>query len=88
MADMKIPPGAAQPPALRPMAPARTEAVRAAQRAFFDAALTNAPPAARAAPGAAPPAASAAGQGARAADAIQDSTQRYLRPGSRVDIKV
>ena len=38
MADMKVP-GGAQPPSLRPTAPARTDAVRAAQRAFFQAAL-------------------------------------------------
>jgi hypothetical protein len=83
MADMKIP-GERQLPVARPANPARTEAVRAAQRAFFDAALTAAPAAARPAP----QAAQAQEASPRAASPAQDATQRYLRPGSRVDIKV
>lgn len=80
MADMKIP-GGPQFPAVRSGAPARTEQLRAAQRAFFDAAMTGAPAPAPAKP--AQPTAEAAGQAA-----APDPTSRFPRPGSRVDIKV
>ncbi len=45
MADPRNTIGNGAPPALRPVAPIRSEAARAAQRAFFDAALGK-PPAA------------------------------------------
>jgi hypothetical protein len=82
MADMKVPPGG-QTPALRPIAPARPDAVRAAQRAFFDAALTNTPAPAQARAAQAP-----ATRGTQAAETVQDLSPRYPRPGSRLDIKV
>jgi len=82
MADMKIPSGGL--PVARTTQTARTEEVRAAQRAFFEAALANAP--ASAAPKAAQPTAQAAAQAA--AGPAPDPTSRYPRPGSRVDIKV
>jgi hypothetical protein len=74
MADMKIPPGA---PAVRTIQPVRAEAIRAAQRAFFEAATgeTSEP---KARPAAQPT--------ATAADAAEP--QRLARPGSRLDIKV
>ena len=82
MADMKIGPGGPNLPAA-PAGPVRTEAVRAAQRAFFEAAMTGAPPS--------PPSGKPVQTTTRAADlaaGVQDSTQRYPRPGSRIDIKV
>lgn len=82
MADMKIPGG--QLPVGRATPPARAEQVRAAQRAFFDAAMTGSPAPAAARP-AQPPAAQAAEP---AASAAPDPASRYPRPGSRVDIKV
>lgn len=82
MADMKIPAGS-QLPVGRPAAPARTEQVRAAQRAFFEAALNAAPAPAPARP--AQPTVRAAEQTAASA---AEAPSRYPRPGSRVDIKV
>jgi hypothetical protein len=82
MADMKIITGPSGP-VVRPVSPARTEALRAAQRAFFDSALAG--PAQPAPSRPAQPTAQAAEQ---AASGAPDPTQRYLRPGSRVDIKV
>jgi hypothetical protein len=73
VADMKIPPGA---PAVRPLQPARAEAIRNAQRAFFDVATA---PAQESRPRATQPTATAA----NAAE-----PQRLARPGSRIDIKV
>ncbi len=82
MADMKIPAGGL--PVARTAQTARTEEVRAAQRAFFEAALANAP-----APAAIKAAQPAAGQAAQAAaQPGPELTSRYPRPGSRVDIKV
>jgi hypothetical protein len=43
MADPRNTIGGAPPPALRPVAPVRSEAARAAQRAFFEAALGKTP---------------------------------------------
>ncbi|HTK36825.1 MAG TPA: hypothetical protein VL358_16260 [Caulobacteraceae bacterium] len=74
MADLRIP-SAAPPAALRPQAPARVDAAKAAQRAFFQAALGDQTPAGKPA---APPA-------TRTEDA---SPQRLPRPGSLIDIKV
>ena len=97
MADLRIPAGGATPPSPRPTP--RSEAARAAQKAFFDAARTNAPapaatprpaaPVQRAAP-AAPTAvqAPAQTQAAAGASAPPDPTRRLPRPGSILDIKV
>lgn len=75
MADMKIPPGGSTP-AIRPAgAPARSEAARLAQRAFFEAALRGEAAKPQPQPSA-----------ARPADSSQ--LQRPLRPGSLLDIKV
>jgi hypothetical protein len=43
MADPRITLGGSGPPALRPITPVRSEAARAAQRAFFEAALGKTP---------------------------------------------
>jgi hypothetical protein len=74
-------------PKLRPQgqtpaaAPAKAEAIRAAQKAFFQAAMGGPQPApANPAPTAAAP--------APAAISAPVETGRYLRPGSRIDIKV
>lgn len=87
MADLRIP--SSLPPAATPT-PARTsEAVRAAQRAFFDTALTNA-----SAPSVARPAAAAPAAAAQAKPAVTVSTEgqappaRPLRPGSLLDIRI
>lgn len=86
MADLRNPLGSPPLPAARPVAPARSEAVRAAQRAFFEAALGQpstpaAAPSVTAAPAAPPP---------RTAMRVdpQSPPERILRPGSLVDIKV
>jgi len=47
MADPRTTIGNSAPPALRPITPVRSEAARAAQRAFFDAALGKTPTAAQ-----------------------------------------
>jgi hypothetical protein len=47
MADPRNTIGSGSPPALRPITPVRSEAARAAQRAFFEAALGKTPPAAQ-----------------------------------------
>lgn len=92
MADMKIPPGGGgQLPATRPQNAARSEAIRAAQKAFFDAAMNQAP-----APAVAPARAPSRPAAVQAAAPVQTAApaatteppQRYLRPGSRLDIKV
>ncbi|MBO9630837.1 MAG: hypothetical protein J7516_15570 [Shinella sp.] len=72
---------------VQPGSPARAEAVRAAQRAFFQAALNEAqaapaPVASRAAPKVEP------ATTAVSAAAPADPAARYARPGSRLDIKV
>ncbi len=93
MADLRITPGV-QPPISNQtpgLSAARAEAVKAAQRAFFDAALakTNAPAAVQAAPkvaAAAAPVASGAASSSLMNSAATPS--RLLRPGSLVDIKV
>jgi hypothetical protein len=59
--------------------PVRTEAVRAAQRAFFQAALAGE---------AAPATPRAAGPTAQSAAGAPATPGRMLRPGSLVDIKV
>lgn len=66
----------AQPPTL-------AETVRAAQRAFFEAAMSGTQATPEAAPAAAPAKAPPAPQTEAAA-----SAERYLRPGSRLDIRV
>jgi hypothetical protein len=63
-----------------PASAARATAVRAAQQAFFRAALSGEPAAAPAAPQPAPTAATKTTPEAQ--------PQRYARPGSLVDIKV
>ena len=70
------------PPPATTARPVRPEA-RAAQRAFFDAALTRA---AAAAPRPEPVRAAAAA--ARTTAEPEAQPQRYLRPGSLLDIKV
>jgi len=76
MADLRVPPNALTPiPAGRPPAGARAERLREAQRAFFQAALDQAPQAPQAAE-------------TKPAEAKPAEPQRYLRPGSLVDIKV
>jgi hypothetical protein len=47
MADPRNTIGSSGPPALRPITPVRSEAARAAQRAFFEAALGKTPAAAQ-----------------------------------------
>jgi hypothetical protein len=47
MADPRNTIGSGSPPALRPITPVRSEAARAAQRAFFEAALGKTPPTAQ-----------------------------------------
>ena len=77
MADLRIPRPSTPPGgALRPAAPVRPDAVRSAQAAFFQAAMGR-----QAAAHA--PAATAAAQ-----PAAEAPSQRLLRPGSFVDIKV
>jgi predicted component of type VI protein secretion system len=75
MADIRNIGGRPLVPQARP-APARTEAVRAAQRAFFQAALAAEPP--PAAPRTAAP----------VVQPVASASGRPLRPGSLVDIKV
>jgi hypothetical protein len=84
MADLRVT-GAATPPALQPARP--SEAVRAAQRAFFTAALNNVAPTQAARPVHAPAAARAAPVQA-AQPAADTEPGRYARPGSLLDIKV
>jgi hypothetical protein len=85
MADLRVSGG--QPPAVQPAQ--RTEAVRAAQRAFFQAALNAAAPTAAARPVEAQPTIQSVSR------VVTPSTTspaaepaRYLRPGSLLDIKV
>lgn len=81
MADMKIP--ASLPVAARAMTGARAEAIRNAQKAFFQAAMTQAQ---RPEP---KPSAKPQSKTAAPADLQEtDRPQRYLRPGSLLDIKV
>jgi len=84
MADLRVT-GGASPTALQPARP--SEAVRAAQRAFFTAALNEvAPsPAPRAV---AAPAVSRAATMPAAPSTAADQPSRYARPGSLLDIKV
>ncbi len=86
MADLRVSGG--QLPAAQPAQ--RTEAVRAAQRAFFQAALNNAAPTAAARPVEAQPMTQSISRvvtpSATAAPTSEPS--RYLRPGSLLDIKV
>jgi hypothetical protein len=89
MADTRITPSLTPTPgpAARPMNPARAEAAMAAQRAFFQAALTGAEM-----PAPVPPArteAKAVAEPTRAREVVKDLPEgRILRPGSLVDIKV
>lgn len=87
MADLRIP---AALPAARPAAAARTDAVRAAQRAFFDTALAGGvpAPAATAAPVAPAPPVAPAREVRVAVDPQAPAPSRPLRPGSLLDIKV
>ncbi len=90
MADLRV---SAQPPAAvpaRPVPAARAEAVRAAQRAFFETALAGDTQAASP-PRAAAPTATAAPVRAEvrvAIDPAAPAPTRPLRPGSLLDIKV
>jgi hypothetical protein len=95
MADLRLNPSP-QPPALRqPTTPARSEAVRAAQRAFFDAAMSKtsstvaASPAAAVAPTStvAPSRAVSVAKTPLRVDP-QTPPTRLLRPGSLLDITV
>jgi hypothetical protein len=83
MADLRIP-GSTPPVPRGPTAPVRTDTARAAQRAFFQAALGQSQATPQASPaGPKPPVA--------AAPAVQQTApdpQRPLRPGSLLDIKV
>lgn len=99
MADLRITPGVQPqiPSQSGGLSAARADAVKAAQRAFFDAALakTNAPSALQAAPKAAAPAAAAPPAASSAASASTNAAAgsaappaRLLRPGSLLDIKV
>ena len=93
MADLRIPSGAMAPSPARPASPARSEAVRAAQRAFFEAALGQAqsPSAVTAKPvQAAAPSAPTPPIARTAAARLDPQTppERLLRPGSIIDIKV
>lgn len=75
MADLRIPSLPVPRPSAAPANPAASEAVRAAQQAFFQTALGQiqaSAPAARAAP----------------ATTAEPGPQRPLRPGSLLDIKV
>ncbi len=89
MADLKI---AVSPPALIPgarTASPRTEAVRAAQRAFFDTALAGEPAAAPAGPARVEATSPRPAPEVRAAiDPAAPPPARPLRPGSLLDIKV
>lgn len=84
MADMKIPRPTLPATVARPMSGARAEAIRSAQKAFFQAATTETQASARPEqkPAKARPAAPAV------APVTEGQPQRYLRPGSRLDIKV
>lgn len=86
MADMKIP-GSLPAPVQRPQGGARAEAIRNAQKAFFDAALNQAQAQAPKPQPAAAQARSAQGVAAPAQPPSAEP-QRFLRPGSRLDIKV
>lgn len=74
------------PQAQSPAASRATDAARAAQRAFFDAALGKA----QAVPAPEPPKASVAAPSVRSARAAQASSEpdRLLRPGSLLNIRV
>jgi hypothetical protein len=87
MADTRIIPSSLPTPTAVSGAPARTEAAVAAQRAFFQAALTGREIAAPAPPvrSEAKAAATSSKLSARASDLPPD---RILRPGSLLDIKV
>ncbi len=88
MADLRIP---APLPVAGGAAPARTsEAVRAAQRAFFDAALSNAAPPPPLRPATATNSLQAAplNTAASGATEAQSAPTRALRPGSLLDIRV
>ena len=87
MADLRIPPPST-PPAQRPAASARTEAVRTAQQAFFQSALGRQPAAPQTPEPSPAPAKAQAQLAVRATPTVEDAPQRLLRPGSFVDIKV
>ncbi|MBE7220866.1 MAG: hypothetical protein INR64_20560 [Caulobacteraceae bacterium] len=80
MADIRTPaPGASLVPQGR-IAPARSETVRAAQRAFFEAALNGTTAQSRPAP--------QARSAQPVAVNVDGAPNRNLRPGSLLDIKV
>ena len=94
MADTRIPAQLQAAPA-RPAASARSEAVRAAQRAFFDTALAGEAQGTAPARAAASPVAMAVAPAAAplrevrvALDPAGPAPSRTLRPGSLLDIKV
>jgi hypothetical protein len=95
MADLRLTPGF-QPPTIRqPATPARSEAARAAQRAFFDAAMskTSSATAQRATTAVAPAAPVAPTRAVAVATTparteTQTPPTRLLRPGSLLDITV
>jgi hypothetical protein len=80
MADMKIPRNLPAPVG-RPMHGERVETLRSAQKAFFEAALTSTQASPQKTDPTSPPASPPAAAGLA-------EPQRYLRPGSRLDIKV
>lgn len=85
MAEIRPPASGALPQSGRPAAPARS----AAQRAFFQQALGAAPVAAQAQVPALVPRPAAQGAAPVAVKTTEaDAPQRYLRPGSLLDIKV
>jgi hypothetical protein len=83
MADLRVT-GGASPTALQPARP--SEAVRAAQRAFFTAALNNVAPAQAASP--VQSQAATRGPAVQPAQPAAGEPARYARPGSLLDIKV
>lgn len=87
MADIR-PAGASVPTPTRPLPVARTEAIKAAQRAFFDQALAGAPARPSAAPAVAASTPSPPMPTRLSFDAAAPAPPGPLRPGSLLDIKV
>jgi hypothetical protein len=89
MADTRITPSLTPTPPQGAGAPARTDAALAAQRAFFQAALSGAEIPAPVAPARTEAKAAAEPARNRARDVVRDLPEgRILRPGSLVDIKI
>ncbi len=85
MADLRVT-GGPTPNALQPARP--SEAVRAAQRAFFTAALNQVAPSQPAAPVQAKTVSPTANVKASAVSSADGAPSRFARPGSLLDIKV